>query len=105
MSEVCHVLLDKVCWRGFSQNILKFKKNHFDLIILFFSCDYCSIDLKWQSKHSGLRPDLSSLVTNCHLLQIVACYELFPAGKQKLLSKEVKWSQKSIDISHSSIDV
>ena len=38
------------------------KKINFTLLQLNFPCFYCSIDLKRQSEHSGLRPDTSSLV-------------------------------------------
>ena len=34
----------------------------FYFITLTFLCYYCSINLKRQSEHSGLRPDTSSLV-------------------------------------------
>ena len=34
----------------------------FYFITINFSCYYCSIDLKRQSEHSGLRPDTSNLV-------------------------------------------
>ena len=37
-------------------------KKSFLMIHLIFSSHYCSIDLKRQSEHSGLRPDTSSLV-------------------------------------------
>ena len=43
----------------FSQKNSNFRKN-FHLIFLCFYC--CSINLKRQSEHSGLRPDTSSLV-------------------------------------------
>ena len=39
------------------------KKFHFILFHLIFLCYYCSINLKRQSEHSGLRPDTSSIVT------------------------------------------
>ena len=38
------------------------KKFHFNSLHLIFPCYYCSINLKRQSQHSGLRPDTSSLV-------------------------------------------
>ena len=38
------------------------KKIFFVLFHWFFKCYYCSINLKRQSEHSGLRPDTSSLV-------------------------------------------
>ena len=38
------------------------KSQTFLFLHLNFSCYYCSIDLKRQSEHSGLRPDTSSLV-------------------------------------------
>ena len=41
----------------------KYKKNSFYFISFNFLCYYCcSINLKRQSEHSGLRPDTSSLV-------------------------------------------
>ena len=48
----------------FAKN-LKLKKNsfYFSYIQFFFSYYCCSIDLKRQSEHSGLRPDTSSLVS------------------------------------------
>ena len=42
---------------------LKIKKMFsYILVPLKLSCYFCSIDLKRQSEHSGLRPDTSSLV-------------------------------------------
>ena len=38
------------------------KKIHFILFQLIFLSYYCSINLKRQSEHSGLRPDPSSVV-------------------------------------------
>ena len=38
----------------FTKKILKLEKS---LFYIFFSCYYCSIDLKRQSEHSGLLPD------------------------------------------------
>ena len=38
------------------------KTTHFYSLHLIFSCYYCSIDLKRQSKNLGLRPDKNSLV-------------------------------------------
>ena len=35
---------------------------HFIFFIFIFTCYYCSINLKRQSEHSGLRPDTSNLV-------------------------------------------
>ena len=35
----------------------------FHFVLLTFSCYYYSINLKRQSEHSGLRPDMSSLVS------------------------------------------
>ena len=44
--------------------ILEEKKFSFCFIsIIFFKCYDCSINLKRQSEHSGLRPDTSSLVS------------------------------------------
>ena len=38
------------------------KKFSFYFITFSFFCYYCTINLKRQSEHSGLRPDTSSLV-------------------------------------------
>ena len=41
----------------------------FNFITFIFSCYFCSIDLKKQSKHSGLCPDTSSLV--CYIIRFL----------------------------------
>ena len=48
----------------FLKNFKSFRKQnvHFVFIHLIFKCYFCSMNLKRQSEHSGLRPDASSLV-------------------------------------------
>ena len=57
-SEIYHFVLYMACW-----GMIFTKKKTFSVFLrLIFLCYYCSIDLKMQSEHSGLRPDTSSLV-------------------------------------------
>ena len=47
---------------------------HFVQFHLIFPCYYCSIDVKSQSEHPGPRPDTSSLVRICDLVNIYIDY-------------------------------
>ena len=60
------------------------KKKSFDIIIIKFSCYYCSIDLKRQSEHSKFRPDTSSLVFFLKLLRREIFRSVFDHRNEKL---------------------
>ena len=73
----------------FIKNLQILEEKNFILFyfILFFSCYYCSINLKRQSEHSGLRPDTSSLV--CLIVFVL----FFKRIQQKKLSTSNKVGQ------------
>ena len=67
MSEIYPFVLYMACGGDdFHKKFQILEKKIFFFILFYFleflKCYYCSINLKRQSEHSGLRPDTSSLV-------------------------------------------
>ena len=80
-SEIYHFVLYMACGDNFDKKS-QIKKKRFFFLHSIFSCYYCSRDLKRLSKHSGLCPDMSSLVV-IKLGLMVVIFEL------KYLEKKV----------------
>ena len=66
-------------WRGGMILIEKTfrKKNSFSYYIFFKKSYYCSINLKWESEHSELCPDTSSVVISLFFWWFIQAFERY----------------------------
>ena len=83
-----------------TKNLKIKKKSFFFVTCKFFSGSYCFMDLNRQSEHSGLRPDISSLVM---FLCLVSAYLIVNLNKCivnfKKLNSDFSLQEKNFDFS------